>query len=109
MIDSLHSCPQVVGWEEEIAGLRATLEEMEERHRRELEAAKDAMASRHKAEEANVKAEVRRLQELRRYIQQECDQLLMRKVHCLFDACLNATSNLLEHLARMIPNFTLSA
>jgi len=70
---------KVVGWEEEIAGLRATLEEMEERHRRELEAAKDAMASRHKAEEANVKAEVRRLQELRRYIQQECDQLLMRK------------------------------
>ena len=70
MIDSLHSCPQVVGWEEEIAGLHATLEEMEERHRRELEAAK---------EEANVKAEVRRLQELRRYIQQECDQLLMRK------------------------------
>lgn len=79
MIDSLHSCPQVLGWEEEIAGLHATLEEMEERHRRELEAAKDAMASRHKAEEANVKAEVRRLQELRRYIQQECDQLLMRK------------------------------
>jgi len=70
---------KVLGWEEEIAGLRATLEEMEERHRRELEAAKDAMASRHKAEEANVKAEVRRLQELRRYIQQECDQLLMRK------------------------------
>merc|ERR1719189_1457280 len=53
---------KVLGWEEEIAGLRATLEEMEERHKRELEAAKDAMASRHKAEEANVKAEVRRPQ-----------------------------------------------
>ena len=79
MIDSLHSCPQVLGWEEEIAGLHATLEEMEERHRMELEAAKAAMASRHKAEEASVKAEVRRLQELRRYIQQECDQLLLRK------------------------------
>merc|ERR1712110_341473 len=38
-----------------------------------------AMANRHKAEEASVKAEVRRLQELRRYIQQECDQLLLRK------------------------------
>merc|ERR1719458_862446 len=70
---------KVLGWEEEIAGLHATLEEMEERHRVELEAAKDAMANRHKAEEASVKAEVRRLQELRRYIQQECDQLLLRK------------------------------
>ena len=79
MIDSLHSCPQVLGWEEEIAGLHATLEEMEERHTVELEAAKEAMANRHKAEEASVKAEVRRLQELRRYIQQECDQLLLRK------------------------------
>merc|ERR1719184_775152 len=70
---------KVLGWEEEIAGLHATLDEMEERHRAELEAAKDAMASRHKAEEATVKAEVRRLQELRRYIQQECDQLMLRK------------------------------
>merc|ERR1711971_865185 len=56
---------KVLGWEEEIAGLHATLEEMEERHIVELEAAKDAMAHRHKAEEASVKAEVRRLQELR--------------------------------------------
>jgi len=70
---------KVLCWEEEIAGLHATLEEMEERHRMELEAAKAAMASIHKAEEASVKAEVRRLQELRRYIQQECDQLLLRK------------------------------
>ena len=79
MIDSLHSCPQVLGWEEEIEGLHATLEEMEERHRVELEVAKEDMVNRHKAEEASVKAEVRRLQELRRYIQQECDQLLLRK------------------------------
>merc|ERR1740123_2972550 len=70
---------KVLCWEEEIAGLHAALEEMEERHIAELEAAKDAMANRHKAEEASVKAEVRRLQELRRYIQQECDQLLLRK------------------------------
>jgi len=70
---------KVLGWEEEIACLHATLEEMEERHKKELEEVKVAMASRHKAEEATVKAEVRRLQELRRYIQQECDQLMLRK------------------------------
>ena len=79
MIDRLLHCPQVLGWEEEIACLHATLEEMEERHKKELEEVKVAMASRHKAEEATVKAEVRRLQELRRYIQQECDQLMLRK------------------------------
>merc|ERR550517_1985320 len=70
---------KVLGWEEEIACLHATLEEMEERHKKELEEVKVAMASRHKAEEATVKAEVRRLQELRRYIQQECDQLMLKK------------------------------
>ena len=79
MVDRLLHCPQVLGWEEEIACLHATLEEMEERHKKELEEVKVAMASRHKAEEATVKAEVRRLQELRRYIQQECDQLMLRK------------------------------
>lgn len=70
---------RVGGWEEEISQLRVTLEEMEERHTEELEGCREALARRVHTEEEAVGAEVRRLQELRSYIQKECDQLMQRK------------------------------
>merc|ERR1712126_45072 len=52
---------------------------MEEKHKEEGEVCRAALREWMEEEKESVQQEVRRLQELRRYIQEECDQLLLRK------------------------------
>jgi len=72
---------KATAWEEEISELRAVIEDMEERHREELEVCRTALRNwlTDEKERDSIHQEVRRLQELRRYIQEECDQLMLKK------------------------------
>jgi len=72
---------KATAWEEEISVLKALIEEMEEKHKEEVEVCRAALRGwlEEQKEKESIQQEVRRLQELRRYIQEECDQLLLRK------------------------------
>ena len=68
---------------------------MEEKHKEEVEVCRAAIRGwlEEQKEKESIQQEVRRLQELRRYIQEECDQLLLRKERLKEEVVLHAVPN----------------